>query len=117
MGVARQSMSNSGFQSPAASNREARDRAGQASRQMNTGQANRGFNNNQARSSARQQYSGNRGANSNAFAGSRNPNLSRQSSSRGRSSYSSSRSSAGRSSAGRQMSRPARSGGGGGRRR
>lgn len=118
---ARQSMSSRGFDTPATSNREARDRAGQASRQMDRGQmSDRGsMNNNQARSNARQQNAGsrNQARNSNAFAGSRgSASQSRQSSSRGRSSYSSSRSSAGRSSAGRQMSRPARSGGGGRRR-
>jgi hypothetical protein len=124
---ARQSMSDRGFQAPATSNREARDRASQASRQMGdrgqqrTGsgqfQGSRGSTNNaQARQGARQQHSGSRGSNNNAFAGSRNPSQSRQSASRGRSSYSSSRSSAGRSSAGRQMSRPARAGGGGRRR-
>ncbi|MFC5579038.1 DUF3300 domain-containing protein [Lysobacter niabensis] len=120
---ARQSMSSRGFDTPATSNREARDRAGQASRQMDRGQvSNRGSasNNMQSRSNARQQYSGSRdqARNSNAFAGSRgSASQTRQSSSRGHSSYSSSRSSAGRSSAGRQMSRPARGGGGGGRRR
>jgi hypothetical protein len=104
---ARQSMQQRGFETPAASNREAAARAGQASQQM--GQQR----NAQARQGARQQYSGSQQRN-NAFAGASNPGQSRAASNRGRSSYSASQRSAPRGG-GRTMSRPAR--GGGGRRR
>lgn len=123
---ARQSMSQRGFETPATSNREARDRAGQASQQMGREQAGgrdmagAGTQRNaQARDGARQQYSGNRsGQNNNAFAGAGNPGQSRASANRGHGSYSASQRSGSRSG-GHQMSRPARSGGGrsGGRRR
>ncbi|QSX79188.1 DUF3300 domain-containing protein [Agrilutibacter solisilvae] len=131
---ASQSMANKGFDRPAATNREARDRAGQASRQMGQGGAqgrtqgrtsdfDRGQQqlsnqrNAQARNSQRQQATRSQGGarNNDAFSGSRNPGQSRASSSRGRSSYGSSQRGGSRG-AGRSMSRPSR-GGGGGRRR
>lgn len=127
---ARQSMSQRGFETPATSNREARDRAGQASQQMGRQQAGGrdaasarqsgagaqgradAQRNAQARQGARQQYSGSRsGQSNNAFAGAGNPGQSRASANRGHGSYSASQRSAGSRSAGRQMSRPARSGG------
>jgi hypothetical protein len=130
---ARQSMSQRGFEAPATSNREARDRAGQASQQMgrqqaggrdmaSTRQSGAGAQgradaqrNAQARQGTRQQYSGSRGGQSNAFAGAGNPGQSRASANRGHGSYSASQRSGSRG-AGRQMSRPARAGGGGRRR-
>ena len=123
---ARQSMSKSGFEAPAASNREARDRAGQASRQMGQGQGrvsdfDRGQQqlsqqrNAQARQSSRDSFNSSQGAQrNNAFSGASNPNASRASSNRGRSSYGASQRSGSRGG-GHQMSRPSR--GGGGRRR
>ncbi len=96
---ARQSMQQRGFETPAATNREAAARAGQASQQM--GQQR----NAEARQGARQQYSGSQQRN-NAFAGASNPGQSRASSSRGRSSYSASQRSGSRGGGGRQMSRP-----------
>ena len=119
---ARQSMSQRGFETPATSNREARDRAGQASQQMGRQQAGgrdmaSTQRNAQARDGARQQYSGSRsGQSNNAFAGAGNPGHSRASANRGHGSYSASQRSAGSRGGGRQMSRPARSGGGGRRR-
>ena len=113
---ARQSMSNSGFDSPARSNAEARDRAGQASRQADRGQGS--FNNAQSRQGSRDSFNrSSTGGRNDAFSGSRSPGHSRASSSRGSGSYNSSRSMGSRGGgAGRSMSRPAR-GGGGGRRR
>ena len=122
---ARQSMSKSGFDTPAASNREARDRAGQASQQMGQGQGrisdfDRGQQqlnqqrNAQSRDASRQQYNRSQGARNDAFSGAGNPGQSRASSNRGRSSYGASQRSGSRGG-GHQMSRPAR--GGGGRRR
>ena len=113
---ARQSMSNRGFETPATSNREARDRAGQASRQADRGQGS--FNNAQSRQGSRDSFNrSSSGGRNDAFSGSRNPSQSRASSSRGNRSYNSSRSMGSRGGgAGRSMSRPAR-GGGGGRRR
>lgn len=125
---ARQSMSQRGFETPATSNREARDRAGQASQQMGRQQAGGrdaasarqsgagAQRNAQSRDGARQQYSGSRsGQSNNAFAGAGNPGQSRASANRGHGSYSASQRSGSRGG-GRQMSRPARSGGGGRRR-
>lgn len=131
---ARQSMSQHGFDSPAASNREARDRAGQASQQMNRQQAggrdaasarqgaqNRADSqrNAQARQGTRQQYQGNRSGPNNAFAGAGNPGQTRASSSRGHGSYSASQRPSSARGGGRQMSRPSRPprSGGGARRR
>ncbi|MFC3813526.1 DUF3300 domain-containing protein [Lysobacter sp. GCM10012299] len=130
---ARQSMSQRGFDTPAASNREARDRAGQASRQMDRQQAgtrdaasrqgaqNRATQgstqrNAQARQGTRQQYQGNRGGQNNAFSGASNPGQARASSNRGHGSYSASQRPSSARGGGRQMSRPARSGGGARRR-
>ncbi len=131
---ARESMSQRGFDTPAASNREARDRAGQASRQMDRQQAggrdaasarqgaqNRANapgdyqRNAQARQGTRQQYQGNRGGQSNAFAGAGNPGQARASSNRGHGSYSASQRPSSARGGGHQMqrpSRPPRSGGG-----
>lgn len=131
---ARQSMSQRGIDAPAASNREARDRAGQASRQMDRQQAggrdataarqgaqNRASSqgNAQARQGTRQQYQGNRGGQSNAFAGAGNPHQTRASANRGHGSYSASQRPSSARGGGRQMQRPSRPprSGGGARRR
>jgi hypothetical protein len=125
---ARQSMTQSGFEAPAASNREARDRANTASRQMGQGAGQQGRmsdfdrgqqqlnqqRNAQSRDASRQQNRS-QGARNDAFSGASNPGQSRASSNRGRSSYGASQRSGSRGG-GHQMSRPAR-GGGGGRRR
>ncbi|UNK56319.1 DUF3300 domain-containing protein [Pseudoxanthomonas daejeonensis] len=141
---ARQSMERSGIQPPATSNLEARDRAGQASRdisqrdagQRNTGQrdaaqrdagqrgnagqgAGASNSNVRAQADARQRAStGQAGHNNNAFSGAGNPGQSRAASSRGHSSYSASQRPSGARSGGAPMHRssPPR-GGGGGRRR
>jgi len=135
---ARQSMEQRGFEGPAASNREAQQRAGQASRDISrtgdrsgaTGQ-NRaaqnpgafqqrgGQNNAQARQGARDHAGANRPSQGNAFSGAGNPGQSRGDAGRGqRSMQQSQRPSASRGG-GHQMSRPSRppSRGGGGRRR
>jgi hypothetical protein len=128
---ARQSLENRGIQ-PATSNREARDRAGQASRdiaqqprsrQQPAAGQNRGDmqrpSNTQARQDARSRAGSAGGQGNNAFAGARNPQQSRADAGRGHNSFSASqRPSSARSSGGRQMSRPARAPSrGGGRRR
>ncbi len=130
---ARQSLEQRGIQSPATSNREARDRAGQASRdiaqqprsrQQGTAGQNRGDpqgsapSNAQARQGARDR-AGTQHSDNNAFSGARNPQQSRMDAGRGHNSFSASqRPSGARSSGARQMSRPARAPSrGGGRRR
>ncbi|MBF6023051.1 DUF3300 domain-containing protein [Lysobacter niastensis] len=130
---ARQSMEQRGIQPPAASNREAQQRAGQASRdiaqqprsrdqasarQGRTGDAQRPSQSNaQARQGSRDAYSGSRAAqDNNAFSGSRNPSQSRSNASRGHGSYQSSQRPSSSRGGGRPVSRPSR-GGGGARRR
>lgn len=85
---ARQSLSQRGFEAPATTNRQARERAQTASRDLDrsspTGQ--RLTSNPQARQQARQQFSANQGVRNNAFTGARNPAQSRLSSSRGQAS-------------------------------
>ncbi|HEY0503706.1 MAG TPA: DUF3300 domain-containing protein [Lysobacter sp.] len=127
---ARQSLEQRGFETPATSNREARDRAGQASRdiaqqprarqQAAPGQ-NRGDmqrpSNAQAREGARQR-AGTQPSGNNAFAGSRNPQQSRMDAGRGHNSFSASQRPSSARGGGRQMSRPSRPPPrGGGRRR
>ena len=118
---ARQSMSQRGFETPATSNREARDRAGQASQQMGRQQGRatwRALARSAMRRPATARVSSTRQPqwqSNSAFAGAGNPGQSRASANRGHGSYSASQRSGSRSG-GRQMSRPARSGGGGRRR-
>ncbi len=128
---ARQSMERSGLQAPAASNAEARQRAGQASRDMGPEQRARtqgstanarsqgGASNTRAQQDARQRANtGNASRQHNAFSGAGNPAQSRAASSRGHGSYSASQRPAGARSGGAPMSRPSPPrGGGGGRRR
>ena len=129
---ARQSMQQRGFEAPAASNREAQQRAGQASRDFDrSGGQNRaaqnsgafqqrgGQNNAQARQGARDNAGMNRGSQGNAFSGAGNPGQSRGDAGRGQRSMQQSQRPAASRGGGHQMSRPSRppSRGGGGRRR
>lgn len=125
---ARQAMEQRGFEAPATSNREARERAGQASsdiaRQPQAGQNRSDFqrsgaSNAQARQGARDQAGAARTAqNNNAFAGARNPSQSRSDAGRGHRSYQQSQRPAASRGGGHQMSRPSRPPSrGGGRRR
>lgn len=128
---ARQSMERSGLQAPAASNAEARQRAGQASRDMGPEQRARtqgstanarsqgGASNTRAQQDARQRANtGTASRQNNSFSGAGNPAQSRVASSRGHGSYSASQRPAGARSGGAPMSRPSPPrGGGGGRRR
>ena len=132
---ARQSMSQRGFEAPAASNREARERAGQASQQMGRQQAGGrdvasarqtgagaqsradSQRNAQARQGTRQQYQGNRGGQNNAFAGAGNPGQTRASANRGHGSYSASQRPSSARGGGHQMQRPSRPPRSGGARR
>ncbi|MBU8976406.1 DUF3300 domain-containing protein [Lysobacter sp. MMG2] len=128
---ARQSLEQRGFEAPAASNREARERAGQASREFERQPGSRqqagtrdtragspSVSNNQARQGARERNAGAHQGN-NAFAGARDPGQSRATSNRGHGSYSASqRPSSSRGGGSRPVSRPARPPSrGGGRRR
>jgi hypothetical protein len=126
---ARQSMERSGIQPPATSNMEARERAGQASRDMGPEQraraqeavGQRGTNSNaRAQQEARQRSGGaqaSQRSQHNAFSGASNPGQSRAASSRGHNSYSASQRPSGARSGGMPMSRPSPARGGGGRRR
>jgi len=126
---ARQSMEQRGFEAPAASNREAQQRAGQASRDFSSGNraggdfqrtGNTGMNNASTRQATRDQHQGSRGAgNSGAFAGASNPAMSRGDAGRGQRSMQQSQRPAASRGGGHQMSRPSRPPmrGGGGRRR
>ena len=131
---ARQSMQQRGFEAPAASNREAQQRAGQASRDFdrsggagqnraagNQGafQQRGGQNNAQARQGARDNAGMNRASQGNAFSGASNPGMSRSDAGRGQRSMQQSQRPAASRGGGHQMSRPSRppSRGGGGRRR
>lgn len=122
---ARQAMQDRGFESPATSNREARDRAGQASRDFNQQPrarqqaANQNLSNAGAQQGARDRAStAQRGQGNNAFAGARNPGQARADAGRGHSSFSSSQRPSSSRGGGRQMSRPSRPPSrGGGRRR
>lgn len=130
---ARQTLSQRGIEAPATSNREARERAQVADREMRS-QAQRPQraeagaqprqrtqSSTQARQQARQQYASSPGTRDNAFAGAREPARSRAVASRGEASRASaSRPRMERASRPVQRSapsRPARSGGGGGFRR
>ncbi|GGD45986.1 DUF3300 domain-containing protein [Pseudoxanthomonas indica] len=127
---ARQSLEKGGFQAPAASNREARERAGQAGRELDrqpggrqaAGNAQRPStaNNMQSRQGARERQPPGMAQNNNAFQGARDPGQSRAASQRGQGSFNSSQRPASSRGGGHQMSRPSRPpsrGGGGGRRR
>jgi hypothetical protein len=130
---ARQSLEQRGIQTPATSNREARDRAGQASREIsqqprarqqggaaqNRGDLQRPSTSNaQARTGARERAGSQAPGNSNAFSGARNPQQSRMDSSRGHSSRAASQRPPSSRGGGHQMSRPSRPPSrGGGRRR
>ena len=127
---ARQTMQQRGFETPAASNREAQQRAGQASRdfdrsgaaggnRVGAGQGDfRGQGNAQARQGARDSAGLNRPGNSSAFQGASNPAMSRSDAGRGHRSYQQSQRPAASRGGGHQMSRPSRPPmRGGGRRR
>ena len=130
---ARQSMQQRGFEAPAASNREAQQRAGQASRDFDRSGAGQnraagnqgafqqrgGQNNAQARQGARDNAGMNRASQGNAFSGASNPGMSRSDAGRGQRSMQQSQRPAASRGGGHQMSRPSRppSRGGGGRRR
>lgn len=128
---ARQSLEKGGMQAPAANNREARERAGQAGRELDRqpggrqGAANAQrpttANNAQARQGARDRQPPGMQQNNNAFQGARDPGHSRSASQRGQGSYGASQRPSGSRGGGHQMSRPSRppmrGGGGGGRRR
>lgn len=126
---ARQTMEQRGFEAPAASNREAQQRAGQASRDFDrsggAAGANRGDfqrsgqGNAQARQGARDSAGMNRPGNSSAFQGASNPAMSRGDAGRGQRSMQQSQRPAASRGGGHQMSRPSRPPmrGGGGRRR
>lgn len=127
---ARQSLEKGGFQPPAASNREARERAGQAGRELDRqpggrqGAANAQrpttSNNAQARQGARDRQPPGMQQGNNAFQGARDPGQSRAASQRGQGSFNSSQRPSSSRGGGHQMSRPSRPpprGGGGGRRR
>ena len=127
---ARQSLEQRGFETPAASNREARERAGQASRDMDrqpgsrqaagTREARAGSastSNMQARQGARErQGAAHGGQGNNAFAGAREPGQSRATSNRGHGSYSASQRPSSSRGGGRPVSRPSPPRGGGRRR-
>lgn len=115
---ARQSLEKRGVQAPATSNRQARERAQAADREMRSTsqQRPRAQNNQQLRQQARQQQTARQGPRNNAFAGARQPSVTRQSINRGEASrQSSSRSQ--KASAGRQVQRPAHAPARGGARR
>ncbi|MBD7977179.1 DUF3300 domain-containing protein [Serpens gallinarum] len=123
---ARKSLEQRGFESPATSNRQARERAQTANREMRDPAQARQPSRDQARSTpqarqqARQQHSASRNTPDNAFAGARSPNRERASQQRGQASRAAaSRPQAARTS-GRAVSRPAmassRGGARGGRR-
>jgi hypothetical protein len=127
---ARQSMERSGIQAPASSNQEARQRAGQASRDMGPEQRARAqgsagqrpaTSNTRAQQDARQRASAGtrQGAGQgNAFSGANNPSHSRAASNRGHSSFSASQRPSGARGGGAPVHRSAPPrGGGGGRRR
>ncbi|WP_367346143.1 DUF3300 domain-containing protein [Stenotrophomonas bentonitica] len=126
---ARQSMESRGFEPPATSNREARERAGASQREMGQrhGGADTGGFQNRGQAGAGQgrgQGSFGQGRppgsqHDNAFSGARNPHQSLSDSNRGHRSMQSSQRPASSRPQGRPMSRPAAAprGGGGGRRR
>ena len=121
---ARQSMEQRGFQTPATSNREARDRAGQASREQAARGQGRGGDmqrpsNAQTRDMSRERNAASQRQGNNAFAGSRDAGQSRAASNRGNGSFSSSQRPSSSRGGGHSMQRPARAPmrGGGGRRR
>jgi hypothetical protein len=113
---ARQSLEQRGFESPATSNRQARERAQTANRDMrNSDQLRQRAQSREQRSAshsrqqARQQYSTSRGTRDNAFAGARAPDRERAYQQRGQASRAAaSRPQAARAS-GRAVSRPAMS--------
>jgi hypothetical protein len=120
---ARQSLEQRGFESPATSNRQARERAQTANRDMrNSDQMRQRAQSSQRgtaqnRQQARQQHATSRGARDNAFAGARTPDRERAYQQRGQASRAAaSRPQASRAS-GRAVSRPAMSSSRGGARR
>lgn len=127
---ARQSMESRGFEPPATSNREARERAGASQREMGQragGEGRAQAGNMQNRAQGGGQYRGQGGAghgrppgsqHDNAFSGARNPHQSLSDANRGHRSMQSSQRPASSRPQGRPMSRPAAAPrGGGGRRR
>jgi hypothetical protein len=118
---ARQSLEQRGFDSPASSNRQARERAQTADRdlrdQPRVRQHDQQRSNAQTRQQARQQYSAGQGTRNNAFAGARAPSQARNYSQRGQASRAAaSRPQAARAT-GHAVSRPAISSSRGGARR
>lgn len=123
---ARQSLEQRGFESPATSNRQARERAQTANRDMrDPAQARQRAqsreqtrnHNPQARQQARQQHATSRGARDNAFAGARAPDRERASQQRGQASRASASRPQSSRASGRAVSRPAMSSSRGGARR
>lgn len=119
---ARQSMQDRGFERPAASNREAQQRAGQATRDMDrqggarpqAGDRARGdaqrptASNTQARQGSRERAGAHAGQGDNAFAGARNPSQSRATTNRGHNSYSAAQRPSSARGGGRPVQRPSR---------
>lgn len=107
---ARQSLQQRGFEAPATSNRQARDRAQNAERQMGQGQQ---------RDQLRQQHNAGRNTRDNAFAGARAPDRERAYQQRGQASQAAARRPQAQRASGQMVNRPAASAsrGGGGRRR
>jgi hypothetical protein len=116
---ARQSLDSRGFDAPATSNREARDRAGASQREMGQRQAGQGRPPGSLERSQGHQGRPPGSQHNNAFSGARNPAESRADANRGHRSMQSSQRPAASRPQGRPMNRPAAAprGGGGGRRR
>ncbi|MBC9251494.1 hypothetical protein A9179_14580 [Pseudomonas alcaligenes] len=114
---ARQSLEQRGFESPANSNRQARERAQTANRDMRDSAQQRQRSNPQARQQARQQHSASRRAPDNAFAGARTPDRERAYQQRGQSSRAAASRPQSARASGRTVSRPAMSSSRGGARR
>ncbi|WP_375738823.1 DUF3300 domain-containing protein [Pseudomonas boanensis] len=131
---ARQSLTQRGFEAPAASNRQARERAQTASRDLRQEQRAqpraqagdrdlrkdqqarpRATSNTQARQKARNQHASTQGPRNNAFSGTRSPSQSRAQASRGKTSYSAA--SRPKASQGRTVQRPSHAPSRGGARR
>lgn len=118
--AARQSLESRGFEAPATSNREARERAGSSQRQMGQGGQRQAGQGRPPGSDGGlgQNRQGQAGGGQNAFSGARNPSQSRADANRGHRSMQSSQRPASARPQGRPMSRPAGGPrGGGGRRR
>jgi hypothetical protein len=117
---ARQSLEQRGFDSPASSNRQARERAQTADRDLRSQpvrQNDQLRSNAQTRQQARQQYSAGQGARNNAFAGARSPSQARDDSKHGQLTRAAAVRPRAARAAGHAVSRPAISASRGGARR